>query len=251
MRVSAGVVPNFFTMANMFCGYLSVMQSAQGKFVTAAWLIIAAGVLDMLDGKLARLTNATSDFGVQYDSLADVTSFGLATSALAYFSFFHRWGIIGILLSFLPLVFGSIRLARFNVDALSETRKNYFEGLPIPAAAVTLATFVIYNMEYWQQIRWSKVFLMLMILVSLLMISTVRYEKMPEFSFHADRTTRWKILLVLLAVLSIILFPQELFLPWCLVYVFSGPIRLIVRVLFPRPEKEIPQTEREPNESSG
>ncbi|MCB0286696.1 MAG: CDP-alcohol phosphatidyltransferase family protein, partial [Calditrichaeota bacterium] len=105
-------------MANMFCGYYSTILSAtaygsgagENRFVTAAWLIIAAAVLDVLDGKLARLTDSASDFGVQYDSLADVISFGLAPSTLAYYTFFYQWGTLGLLASFTPLVFGSIRL---------------------------------------------------------------------------------------------------------------------------------------------
>ena len=115
MRVRAGIVPSFFTMTNMFCGYFSVVQTTQDRFTQAAWLIVAAAVFDTIDGILARLTKTSSNFGIQYDSLADAISFGLAPSYLAYMVFFNGWGTTGLLISFLPLVFGSIRLARFNV----------------------------------------------------------------------------------------------------------------------------------------
>ncbi|RMF55483.1 MAG: CDP-diacylglycerol--serine O-phosphatidyltransferase [Calditrichaeota bacterium] len=233
MRVAPGIVPGFFTMANMFCGYYATLQAAKGQFITATWLIFAAAVLDALDGKLARLTGTASKFGVQYDSLADVVSFGLAPSALAYFVFFHQWGAVGLFLSFTPLVFGSVRLARFNVR-LKGFDKEYFEGLPIPAAALALSTFVMFNFEYWHLLRWSKVFLSLMLLVSILMISSIRYEKMPNFTLKSDRKERIKILLLIIGSLLIIIFPYKALFPLALIYVFSGP-GYVVWKLFNQP----------------
>ncbi len=245
MRVKAGIVPGFFTMANMFCGYYSALQAARGNFIPAAWLIFAAAILDTLDGKLARLTGSSSNFGVQYDSLADVVSFGMAPSALAYFVFFHQWGALGLFLSFTPLVFGSVRLARFNIR-LKGFDKEYFEGLPIPAAAVTLATFVIFNFEFWNYLRWTKVFLTLMLFVSLLMISSIRYEKMPNFTLQGDRSHRMKILSLIAGVLLIILFPQEALFPLVIIYVFSGPVQVLWRLLNPNHESFGEHEENEP-----
>ncbi|NIW78216.1 MAG: CDP-diacylglycerol--serine O-phosphatidyltransferase [Calditrichae bacterium] len=246
-KVSIGIVPGFFTMANMFCGFYSVIQSAQNKFVTAAWLIVAAAVLDVLDGKLARLTDSSSNFGVQYDSMADVVSFGFAPSALAYFVFFSNWGTIGILLSFMPLVFGSIRLARFNVR-LKGYDKPYFEGAPIPASAVVLSTFVIFNFEYWGYLRWSKIFLSVMLLVSLLMVSSFRYETMPNFSLQSGVLNRIKALIVVICVGIIIVFPQEALFPLAVLYLLSGPARMIWQFVNPKYGKkstEIKDTEDE------
>ncbi|MCK6621854.1 MAG: CDP-diacylglycerol--serine O-phosphatidyltransferase [Calditrichaceae bacterium] len=226
LRVRAGIVPGLFTMANMFCGYYSVILSCQGKFITAAWLIVAAAVLDVLDGKLARLTQSSSDFGVQYDSLADVISFGIAPSMLSYYVFFQNWGTIGLLLSFVPLVFGSIRLARFNIRLVGHDKK-HFEGLPSPAAAITIATFVIFSFDAWGLLQWSKVFLGVILLVSLLMITLIRYETMPNFSLHSSRANRLKILSVVIALLVLLFFPQEAFFPLAMVYVLSGPLRVI------------------------
>lgn len=226
MRVKAGILPGFFTMANMFCGYYSAILSSQGKFGTAAWLIVAAGVLDVLDGKLARLTQSSSDFGIQYDSMADVISFGLASSMLSYYVFFHTWGTIGLLVSYIPLVFGSIRLARFNIRA-NDSEKTYFEGLPIPAAAITIATFILFNYELWDSLRWSKVLVSLVILVSFLMVTSIRYETMPNFSLQTSRANRFKILIVILGIILLIIDAQKTFFPLIVAYVLTGPLRVI------------------------
>ena len=228
--LSVGIVPSFFTMANMFCGFYSVILATSQKFSQAAWLIVAAAVLDSLDGKLARMTKSSSEFGVQYDSLADVISFGLAPTVLLYTSTLFRWGSIGLFFSFLPLVFGSIRLARFNVR-LEGTDKNYFEGLPIPAAAMALATFVIFNFYFWERLRWTKVFFVISITVSILMVTNFRYEVMPNFSLGGGRKNAIRMLLVLLCVVAIIAYPHETFFPLVILYVVSGPAVVIWKMI--------------------
>lgn len=230
MRVKAGIVPSFFTMANMFSGYFSIIQCTQNRFTQAAWLIVAAAVFDTLDGTMARLTKSSSNFGIQYDSLADAISFGLAPSYLAYMVFFRGWGTIGLLISFLPLVFGSIRLAMFNIkqDGL---KKENFEGLPIPAAALTIATFIIFNYYFWERLRWTKFFLILLLFVSAMMISMIIYEKIPEFSLQTSSKNRIKILVVIVSVIVIILFPHETFFPLTLLYILSGPFKVVWPIL--------------------
>jgi CDP-diacylglycerol--serine O-phosphatidyltransferase len=226
LRVKANLVPGFFTMANMFCGYYSAILSSQERFITAVWLIVAAGILDVLDGKLARLTQSSSDFGVQYDSMADVISFGLASSMLSYYAFFQTWGTIGLLLSFIPLVFGSIRLARFNIRA-DNSDKKYFEGLPIPAAAIAIAAFVLFNFEIWESLRWPKILLALVLLVSFLMVTSIRFESMPNFSLQSNRANRFKILMVILGIVIILISPHKTFFPILVLYVLSGPLRVV------------------------
>jgi CDP-diacylglycerol--serine O-phosphatidyltransferase len=217
-------------MANMFSGYFSVIQCTQNNFTQAAWLIVAAAVFDTLDGTLARITKSSSSFGIQYDSLADAISFGLAPSYLAYMVFFRGWGTIGLLISFLPLVFGSIRLAMFNIkqDGL---KKDHFEGLPIPAAALTIATYIIFNFYFWDRLRWTKLFLILMLFVSAMMISMIVYEKLPAFSLQTSSKNRIKILIVIVGVIIIVLYPHETFFPLTLLYILSGPFKLIWPIL--------------------
>jgi CDP-diacylglycerol--serine O-phosphatidyltransferase len=237
LRVKAGIVPSFFTMANMFCGYFSVIQTTQNHFTQAAWLIVAAAVFDTVDGVLARLTKTSSHFGIQYDSLADAISFGLAPSYLAYMVFFRGWGTIGLLISFLPLVFGSIRLARFNIMQ-NGIKKEYFEGLPIPAAALTIATFIIFNFYFWDRLRWTKLFLILLLFVSAVMISTIVYERMPEFSLQTNSKNRTKVLIAISGAVIIVLYPYETFFPLTLLYILSGPFKVIWPVLRLKPSSK-------------
>lgn len=217
-------------MANMFCGYFSIISSTGGKFVQAAWLIVAAAVLDTLDGKIARFAKVDSRFGVEYDSLADVISFGAAPSLLIYYAAFLNWGTMGLLISFGPLVFGSIRLARFNIR-LKGLTKDYFEGLPIPAAAVTISTFFVINQYFWGYLRWEKVYLFIIIAVSVLMVTSIRYETPPSFSLQSGRENRIKFLVFVLGSAAVIIFPQEAFFPLAAGYVLSGPLNFTIKVL--------------------
>lgn len=230
MKVKTNWVPSAFTVTNLFCGYLSVILSTGGRFIQAAWLIVAAAVMDTLDGKIARLTKMDSHFGVEYDSLADVVSFGMAPSILIYKAVFIHWGILGILISIGPLIFGSIRLARFNIR-LKGFRKEYFEGLPIPTAAVTLATFLVFNFHFWGYLRWEKICLFLVITLSVLMVTTIRYETFPNFSLQSGKQNRNKFMVVMGGVLLIIIFPQETFFPLATLYVLSGPLNLARQIL--------------------
>ncbi|MEL6821566.1 MAG: CDP-diacylglycerol--serine O-phosphatidyltransferase [Calditrichota bacterium] len=233
MRVNRGIVPGFFTMANMFCGFLATLQAAAGEFRQATALIIAAAILDALDGKLARLADASTEFGVQYDSMADVVSFGFAPSALAYFFYFNTWGTVGVFISFMPLVFGTVRLAKFNTQLVGFD-KPYFKGIPIPASAMAIATFVLLNVRYpdmFNTLVETRIILVIILFVSIMMITNVRYEKMPNFSLKSNRAQRIKILTVIICVAIVTLFPNEAFFPITIVYLFSGLARLLWRIL--------------------
>src|SRR4030066_426845 len=141
-RLTSSVIPNLFTAINLFCGFLSILSASEGNFNYAAWLIIVAAVFDALDGLVARLTNSSSELGVELDSLSDIISFGCAPSFLIYSTYFHTLEILGIILSSLPLITGGFRLARFNIQLVG-FEKTFFIGLPIPTAALTLASFVL------------------------------------------------------------------------------------------------------------
>jgi CDP-diacylglycerol--serine O-phosphatidyltransferase len=237
MKVKTNWVPSAFTLANLLSGYFSTLMSANSQFIQAAWLIVAAAVLDALDGKIARFAKVDSRFGVEYDSLADVISFGLAPSFLVYKAVFHDWGTIGLLISSGPLVFGSIRLARFNIR-LRGTSKDYFEGLPIPASALTLATCLVFNFHFWDELRWEKVYLFMVIALSVLMVTSIRYETLPAFSMQPGVQNRAKFLILLIGILLIIFFPQETFFPLTALYVLSGPARFTLMVLKGTGEEE-------------
>jgi CDP-diacylglycerol---serine O-phosphatidyltransferase len=138
------VVPNIVTTANMFCGFYSMTAAIRGDYVNASWSIILAAVFDLLDGRIARLAKATSAFGVQYDSLSDLVSFGIAPAMLFYQWILHDFDRAGLLAAFLYVTCAALRLARFNVNT-EKVAKNFFQGIPSPAAAGTVATFVIFR----------------------------------------------------------------------------------------------------------
>ncbi|HID40096.1 MAG TPA: CDP-diacylglycerol--serine O-phosphatidyltransferase [Calditrichaeota bacterium] len=230
IRVSRSIVPNFFTVGNMFCGYMSVIFSvANQEFVLASWMILLAAFLDAMDGKIARFTNTSSKFGVEYDSLADVVSFGLAPSLLIYSFFFNKWEMVGMFISFFPLLFGSIRLARFNVQ-LEGFDKTHFSGLPSPIAAVSLAAYIIFMAEYFSGNFFPKALLTLTFIVSILMVSTIRYEILPPFTFRGDRRQKIIFIAIVFILISAIAFPQLLLFPYLLIYVLSGIARFLLRL---------------------
>jgi CDP-diacylglycerol--serine O-phosphatidyltransferase len=227
-RLSRGlfILPTLFTVGNLFCGYLSLWCTIQGRFEIAAVLIVAAGVLDGLDGRIARMTHSTSEFGEEYDSLADLVSFGVAPAVLAY-----SWGLadfdrLGWAASFLFVVCGSMRLARFNIQT-HVVDKRYFVGLPIPAAAGTVATIVLTTPEALMSRMWMTGLLVLTFLLAFLMISTIRYRSFKDLDLKRRRPA-W-ILPVIAIFFAIVAYRPELALATVvLVFVASGPVAKIV-----------------------
>jgi CDP-diacylglycerol--serine O-phosphatidyltransferase len=183
-RVTPSVIPNLFTAMNMFCGFLSIINASQGQYFYAASLIIIAALFDALDGMVARLTHSSSELGIELDSLSDLVSFGAAPAFLIYQTQLINMNSIGIIISSLLMIAGGFRLARFNVQLVG-FEKAHFKGLPIPASAITVAAFVI---NYYQkgagfQPPISYVTIPLVIALSLLMVSTIKYDSLPKFSF--------------------------------------------------------------------
>jgi CDP-diacylglycerol--serine O-phosphatidyltransferase len=237
LRRGLFVLPTLFTVGNLFCGYLSIWGSIRGTFETAAYLIILAAVLDALDGRIARLTNSASEFGEEYDSLADLVSFGVAPAVLAY-----SWGLsdfsrLGWLVSFLFVVCGSMRLARFNIQTHIVDKK-YFIGLPIPAAAATVSALVLATPEPLVDRVWMAGFLGLTFILSYLMISTIRYRSFKDLDLKRRRPA-W-ILPVIAVVFAVIAFrPTLSLLALTLVFSASGPVaRLAGLFRRKRPESE-------------
>lgn len=141
------ILPNLITTGNLFFGFFSIVKSLQGNFVWAGSAILLAAVFDMLDGRIARMTNSTSEFGVQYDSLCDLVSFGLAPAFLTYQFGLDTLGRIGWIICFLFLACGALRLARFNVQSAIGKGNGDFTGVPIPMAAAVIATYVLAVMD--------------------------------------------------------------------------------------------------------
>jgi CDP-diacylglycerol--serine O-phosphatidyltransferase len=177
-RFKRGVflLPSLFTVANLFCGYACIIFSTRADFETAALFIGVAMVLDTLDGFFARLTNSSTAFGVQLDSLADVVSFGLAPAVLAFTWGFWPLGNVGLAAGFIYVTATAMRLARFNIQTATITDKRYFVGLPSPPAAAIIAS-TIYLYPYGLQDREAALPALGMVLVpAFLMVSTFRFR---------------------------------------------------------------------------
>jgi CDP-diacylglycerol--serine O-phosphatidyltransferase len=204
-------VPSFFTLLNLFCGFLAVTQTADGNFVNACWLIVLAGFFDGLDGMMARMTRSQSLFGVELDSLSDIVSFGLAPSFLLYEFGLRDAGPLGLIVSSLPAICGAVRLARYNVRN-ADAKKDYFEGLPIPVQAAFVVALIL-NVSDPQLFRdYSPGNLSGLIpvvaVLSALMVSTVRFDALPRPTRAFIRAHRVKTVGYLVALVVLVVFQQ-------------------------------------------
>lgn len=230
IRLIRVIVPNSITVAAILAGYVSILEAFYGDYVTAAVFIIVASVLDMFDGRVARAMNATSEFGVEFDSLADLVNYGVAPALLFYFLYFEQWAFLGIILSFLPVCCAAIRLARFNVTADPDIPTRYFIGLPTTIAALVLAGFVIFTNSLPYATDSSHEAAFMIVTTALLMVSNVQFEKSNILSLRYIRKTR-RIITGIIIVISMILFPQTAFFAWGLLYIIYGVSRSAVRTL--------------------
>jgi CDP-diacylglycerol---serine O-phosphatidyltransferase len=232
VKVTRAVVPSLFTVLNIFCGYSAIVQAAAGAFHQAAWFIILAAIFDTLDGVMARITKSSSSFGVEFDSLSDVVSFGAAPSFLVYQSLMIADGGMGILVSSLPMVLGALRLARFNSQLVGFT-KEYFKGLPIPGAAMTIAAYVIaFQVEGSGYAPLAASLLPpLVMVVSLLMVSTIKYDTLPQLSRRGIRQHPLRFTVLVVAVTAIAVTKGAALLPVLGFYLVTGPVRYIVNFI--------------------
>src|SRR5688572_25339560 len=196
------LLPSMFTMANMFCGYACIVYSMRGEFATAAPFIGFAIVLDMLDGRIARMTGTSSAFGIEFDSLADVISFGVAPAILSFSWGLQPLGRLGWAVGFLFVAAAAVRLARFNIQAGSQD-KRYFVGMPSPAAAAVPAA-TVYAYPWGFQTYTEALPVMAMVIVpAMLMVSTIRFRSFKSFDLQARRSYPVLILIAIgLAVLA-------------------------------------------------
>jgi len=232
MKITRAVVPSLFTVLNIFCGFRSIVHTSQGDFILAAWFIILAGVFDVLDGVMARITKSSSDFGVEFDSLSDVVSFGVAPSFLVYHAYLHTQNGIGMLISAMPMIFGALRLARFNAQ-LVVYDKDYFKGLPIPGAAITLAAFILKYSGDGVGLRDLEASLLvsLVIILSLLMVSTIKYDTFPRLSRKGIRQHPLRFTVSVVGATALIVTRGELLFPFFVFYVATGPLRTVIQFI--------------------
>jgi CDP-diacylglycerol--serine O-phosphatidyltransferase len=215
-------IPGLFTLGNAGLGFYSIISSVERNFTSSAWAILLAVILDVFDGRIARLTKSTSRFGLEFDSLADLISFGLAPSILMYQVVLRDIGW-GVLVAFLFVIAGVLRLARFNVRVM-EKDIAYFDGLCIPVAGGMLASF--YVLPFWAketQLFFS-VIPLIMIFLSFLMVSKIKYINLKKV--RLTKRQPFKILIIMVVALVIWFFSTEMisiiFLVYFLSYTLSG-----------------------------
>lgn len=218
------ILPNLFTTASLFAGFMGLIWAAEGKIELCAAAILFSALMDGLDGKVARLTNTSSEFGVQYDSLADLVAFGVTPGFMVYAWHLHSFGRMGIATAFLFATCGALRLARFNISTSSAPKK-FFVGLPIPAAGCALATLVFFA-HYLPDFTMRALpgfTLGLTMCLAFLMVSRVRYASFKEYGFITTHRFSSMVTAILLFVF-IIAAPRLLGFLIFLGYLLSGPI---------------------------
>lgn len=214
------VLPNLFTTAGLFAGFYAIMQARLGHFEAACLAIYAAMVMDMIDGRLARLTNTTSDFGSEYDSLADMVSFGVAPAMLMYDFALSNLGRVGSLVAFVYIACAALRLARFNVQKLDD--KRFFIGVPSPGAASMIASVIWVCIDYQVSVaKYSYGLVVLMAILALSMVSNVEYRSFKDVDFR-DKMPFIGLIVLVLIIAIIYLDPPLAFLAIGTIYLVSG-----------------------------
>ncbi len=229
------LLPNLITTAALFAGFYGIVAATQDKFEQACVAIFIAMILDALDGRVARMTNTSTEFGAEYDSLADMGSFGLAPALVMYewslsslVDVGWHWGKLGWLAAFLYVASGALRLARFNTRA-SNTDKRYFQGLPSPAAAAVVVGFVwacFDNGIAGETV--AKIALVIIVFAGVMMVSNVSYYSFKDIDFHNKVPFMAMLIVVMIFVFAAIDPPITLF--GCfMIYALSGPVISIMR----------------------
>ena len=225
------ILPSAFTLGNLFFGIYAIVAATRGDLEWAGWFIIFAGILDMLDGRVARFTRTGSAFGAELDSLVDAISFGVAPGFIMYEIFFHDAASWSWTLSFVYIVAAVVRLARFNVEQGGEA-KRHFNGLPSPSAGMTLAAYYPFTQTpffqtFLSHLPWENIMAMTMVLLGVLMVSHVPYAKVPRIGFRTRKgllTTAMVLVLVVLAVTV----PRYYFFTALVVYTLWGLLKSVL-----------------------
>ncbi|MCR4339759.1 MAG: CDP-diacylglycerol--serine O-phosphatidyltransferase [Gemmatimonadaceae bacterium] len=237
VRRAVVVLPNGFTLVNLFFGIFAIVAASRGEFSTAGLYVVFGGIADALDGRVARATRTGSRFGSELDSLVDAISFGLAPALIMYFAVLNRDGWDWIFV-FLYTACAVIRLARFNVEQAGRAKK-YFHGLPSPAAGVTLATYYwfsqtdLYGNTMIGDLPWEMVLRYLMLMLAFLMISNVSYPAVPTVGYRKPSEIIGS-LVVASTFFGVLFLPREFFFPALILYVLYGLVKTVVYGLIDR-----------------
>ena len=234
------VVPSLFTLFNLFFGIWSMVLATRGEFYRASWFIVFAGILDTLDGRVARLSGTGTRFGAELDSLVDIVSFGVAPAFLMYQIEFASAGPAAWIFCYFYVMAVAIRLARFNLTQAGRA-KQYFIGLPSPAAGMTVATYYPFTQtDLFESLRglpWHLLLTFLMIVLTILMVSNVHYATIPRAGFRSVRGLLGLTLIVVILVFGI--WQHDVFLfPLGILYMAYGVLRAVLLGFFSAPAED-------------
>mgnify|MGYP001964113525 FL=1 len=211
----------------MFFGFFSIGLLINGKPVHAGWIILIAGAFDSVDGKIARLLNIPSKFGTEFDSFADTISFCASPALLIYTVYIHGMDpLLGGLISFLPLMFGTIRLARFNIDYSEE--KTFFTGLPTPVNALSLYGFMLFHYQLDGTMGDPRIILVLMVILGFLMISPLRFNKLPLLSFRKGTMNSIRLIGLAILILAILFWKGLVLFPFLMGYIVYNIMNWVI-----------------------
>jgi CDP-diacylglycerol---serine O-phosphatidyltransferase len=249
MRQVVVVMPSAFTLGNLFFGFWAIVSAFNGNFRWAGWFIVFAGILDMLDGRVARLSNTGTRFGAELDSLVDVISFGVAPALLIYFLDFASAGRFAWILCYIYVTAVALRLARYNVLSAGKPSTGWFTGMPSPSAGMTLAVYYPFSQTEWYRASLAYLDLqhqglvVLMLLLALLMVSNVKYPKFPPIGLRSAKGL-FGLAVHLTILIGGIVAPEYFLFPLGLFYMIFGITRTTVLGLMERPEPAAPIDEQ-------
>ena len=224
------IIPNIFTALSLISGLVALQFTFEGNFILASWLIAVSMFCDGLDGKLARLLKAQSKFGAQFDTLSDFVAFGVVPGFLAFKVGLFRIHYLGAIVAIFYVFAGGYRLVRFTLKNTDISKKHPFIGLPIPAAAGMISSYIILNFYLWKELRSLEIFVVIVFVSSVLMISKIEYLPI-EKGRKISRETKFFIFLAIISVIASIKYSYLVFFIWMLIYVFYGIIRYIISAL--------------------
>ena len=233
-RGFGNIVPGAFTMGNLVCGFLAILAVTEGEIITACWLVILAAFLDLLDGKVARLSGYTSKFGLELDSLADFLSFGIAPAVLVHTIKLKGMGNWGWIIGIVYIMAASFRLARYNLMSQSDEKK-CFVGLPAPAAALAMVTFIIFSYEIWGDLQYSEYLVSMVIGFAALMVSQVEFEMVPDRL--KGKSGRIVSIIILIIVVGAVINAKLTLFPIIALYILGFMAREMIRLFSKGVEK--------------
>jgi CDP-diacylglycerol--serine O-phosphatidyltransferase len=247
IRVTKSLVPNLLTLVNLFSGFAAIVYISEGDIKRGALFILIAAIFDMLDGLVARLINAASEFGAELDSLCDVVSFGVAPSYMLYKMYFYQLNEFGILLAALPALTGAARLARFNIQLTSLEDKIYFKGLPIPSAALTIVSFSLFvdNYSFIKPEYLTYIYVVIVGIVSYSMISTVKFDNIPRPSKKTFQQRPFVTIAFIVGIIASVVSLGKLVFPFMMLYIIGSSIRQLINFMkeTTEPEEEMDETD--------